>query len=292
VEFIDKILKVTNPRELGYEGVFEYLIQFHISFGIIALITGTVILAMSKGTQNHKKVGRVFVAIMLGNFLLGVPLGSLGLLAVGRPAGFMTVIGALFVGCATYSGYRLAKAGVGATAWHDKAMLGLQIFTGSAYFYVAALMVVGTSLFGLTALNTQEAAQFMFSDNKFYLFETDVALVATAGGTIFGIIVSENFVTPLFLSAITFWFSIEDWQRIRGAKLARTQIIHQHLTRLLTVYSAAISAVLLNTGQVSLAVCWALPVACALFLSLYYRRSGYRRAAKAIASTSPSTAQT
>lgn len=87
-------------------------------------------------------------------------------------------------------------------------------------------MVVSTSLFRLTALNTQEAAQFTFSDNKFYLFEVDVALVSTAGGTIFGNIVSENFVTPLFLSAIVFWFSIENWKRIRGAKLEHTQIIH------------------------------------------------------------------
>jgi hypothetical protein len=170
-------------------------------------------------------------------------------------------------------------------------MLGLQIFTASAYFYVGALMVVGTSLFGLTALNTQEAAQFMFSDNKFYFFEMDVALVSTAGGTIFGIITSENFVTPLFLSAIVFWFSIEDWKRIRGAKLERTQIIHQHLTRLLMVFGAAISAVLLNSAWVSLAVCWSLPSACALLLSLYYRRTGYRRATKATSSTSPSTVQ-
>jgi hypothetical protein len=291
VEFINKVLKVTSPHELGYEGIFEYLIQFHISFGLISLIAGTAILAMRKGSDNHKKIGRVFVAVMLGNFLLGVPLGSLGQLLVGEPASFMTVIGALFVGCATYSGYRLAKTGGDATAWYDKGMLGLQIFTASAYFYVAALMVAGTSLFGIMALNTQEAVQFMFSDNKFYLFEIDVALVATAGGTIFGIITSESFITPLFLSAIVFWLSIEDWKRIRGAKLERTQIIHQHLTRLLLVFGAAISAVLLNTGQVSLAVCWSLPSACALLLSLYFRRNGYRRAAKATSSASPSTVQ-
>lgn len=286
MELINKLLKVANPADLGYAGIFEYMIQFHISFGVIALITGTIILVMRKGTRNHKRIGRVFVAIMLGNFLLGVPLGSAGLLSVGRPAGFLTVIGALFVGCGTYSAYRLVTAGMNATAWYDKAMLGLQIFTASAYLYVAALMVIGTSLFGLTALNTQEAAQFVLSDNKFYLFEIDVALVSTVGGTIFGIIVSENFVTPLFLSAIVFWFSIEDWKRIAGGKLDHTQIIHQHLTRLLVVFSAAIAAALLNTGWLSLAVCWSFPVGCALLLSLYYRHIGYRRPTKATSSTS------
>jgi hypothetical protein len=280
VEFIDKVLMLASPRELGYEGIFETLIQFHITFGLISLIAGTTILAMTKGDSNHKKIGRVFVIAMLGNFLLGVPLGSLGQLLVGEPANFMTVIGAMFVGTVTYSGYRLAKKGSEATAWQDKSMLGLQIITASAYFYVAALMVVGTSLFGLTALTLQEATQFAFTDNRFYFFEMDVALVSTTGGTIFAVIASENFLTPLFLSAITIWFSVEDWKRIRGeVNLARAQIIQQHLTRLLVIFGAAISAVLLNTSWVSYAVCWSLPPFLALCLAGYIRRTGHRRQA-------------
>ena len=145
---IEKLLQIGSPQNLGYEGIFKLLIQLHISFGLVSLVTGFTILALSKGTPNHKKVGRVFVGVMLGNFMLGVPLGSLGQLMVGEPASFMTVIGAIFVGAATFSGYRLAKVGAGARAWYDKAALGLQMFAAACYFYVAALMVAGRSLFG------------------------------------------------------------------------------------------------------------------------------------------------
>lgn len=36
----------------------------HLVTALIALITGTMILAMKKGTQNHKRVGYVYVAFM------------------------------------------------------------------------------------------------------------------------------------------------------------------------------------------------------------------------------------
>jgi hypothetical protein len=127
-------------------------------------------------------------------------------------------------------------------------------------------------------LTLPNAEQFVLLDNKFSFFEMDVALVSTSQGTIFGVIASENFVTPLFLSAITIWFSIEDWRRIRGTvKFTRPRLIQQHLTRLLVVFSAAISGVLLNTSWVSYAVCWSLPPAFALCLVAYFRHYGYQR---------------
>ena len=75
MEFIDKVLKIASPQELGYVGAFEFLIQFHILFGLTSLITGVAILALTKGSASLKRIGRVFVIVMLGNFLLGVPLG-------------------------------------------------------------------------------------------------------------------------------------------------------------------------------------------------------------------------
>ena len=290
MEFIEKLLKFTNPQDLGYAGIFEYLIQFHITFGLISLITGTLILALRKGDANHKKVGRVFVIVMLGNFLLGVPLGSLGQLLVGEPASFMTVVGALFVGTATFSGYRLAKAGVGAHMWYDKGMLGLQIFTSLGYFYLAVLMVAGGSVLGLTALTESTAEQFVFADNSFLMFELGVALVSTTGGTVFAIIAAENFATPLFLSLVVGWFSYQDWMRIFGkSPIERQEIIQQHLARLLVMYGAAVGAVLLNTSWLSLAVCWTFPTAIALAASFYYRRVGYRRRTRTRTRTSTST---
>ena len=121
-------------------------------------------------------------------------------------------------------------------------------------------MVAGTSLFGLMALTLQDAQQFLFADNRFYLFEMDVALVSTSGGTIFAIIASENFATPLFLAMIAIWFSYQNWVRIRGnSVIARTEIINQHLTRLLTVFRAAKSGVLLNTSWLRFSTCWTFP---------------------------------
>jgi hypothetical protein len=273
MEFIDKVLKLANPQELGYAGVFEFLIQFHILFGLVSLLTGTAILTLKKGNTTHKQIGRVFVIVMLGNFLLGVPLGSAGQLMVGEPANLMTVIGAIFVGAATFSGYRLAAAGVHATRWYDKGMLGLQIISALCYLYLATLMVIGTSLFGLTALTLSEAQQFSFSDNSFNIFQLNVALISTSSGNIFAIIASENFATPLFLGMIAVWFSYQDWIRVQGhTDIARSEIINQHLTRLLVVFGAAISAVLLNTSWVSYATCWSFPPLLALGLSYYFRQ--------------------
>jgi len=282
VEFIEKLMLLPYPQELGYVGIFELLIQFHISFGLISLITGSAILALTKGSRNHKMIGRVFVVVMMGNFMLGVPLGSFGQLVVGEPASVMTVVGALFVGAVTFSGYRVAKAGANAGAWYDKAMLALQLLAALLYLYVALLMIFGTSLLGLTAL-TMEGQQFTLLDNKFYLFEDNVQLVSTTGGTVFAIIICENFLTPLFLSALAFWLSYQDWIRIMGTKkIPRTEIIQQHLTRLLLIFSVAITAVLLNANLISFWLDWSLPLVCALGLALYFKVYGYnRRSSKA-----------
>jgi hypothetical protein len=290
MEFVDKVLKLTNPQELGYVGVFEFLIQFHILFGLISLATGVAILTLRKGDASHKRIGRVFVIVMLGNFLLGVPLGSVGQLIVGEPANLMTVIGALFVGAATFSGFRLAAAGVNARRWFDKGMLGIQIISAVCYFYLAALMVVGTSLLGLMALRLSDAQQFLFMDNRFNLFELDVALVSTSGGTVFAIIASENFTTPLFLGMIATWFSYQDWLRIQGnTTIVRSEIINQHLTRLLIVFSAAISGVLLNTSWLSYSMCWSVPPALALGLSVFYCLGSVQRIPNVALTTSAAT---
>ena len=277
MEFIEKLMKLPNPQALGYEGIFEFLIQIHITFGLIALITGSVILALRKGSQNHKKIGRVFVVVMLGNFLLGVPLGTLGQLLVGEPANVMTVIGAMLVGTVTFSGYRLAKAKANARAWYDKVMLGIQILTAGLYSYFAALTAIGTDLLGLTSL-TLEEAQFTLADNSFDIFGQSVQLISTTGGFVFAIMISENFVTPLFLSAVLFWFSYEDWGRIMSTgKYAPPAIIHQHLTRLIVAFSATVTAVLLNISWLSFWVDWSFPTVCGLALASYYRVYGYKR---------------
>jgi uncharacterized membrane protein len=277
MKFIEKLAKLLNPEALGYAGVFEQFVQVHIIFGLISLISGIAILILNKGTLTHKRIGRIFVGVMLGSFLLGVPLGSLGQLTVGEPANFMTVIGAILVGGVTYSGFRLARAGVSATAWHDKAALGIIGLAGLGYFYVAALLVAGTNLFGLGAFSLT-GEPFTLLDNKFNIAGQGVVLVGTSIESIFAVIISENFVTPLFLGSVAAWFVYQDWHRIRGTKsYARPRIIEQHYTRLLVVFSAAISAVLLNIEWLSFWLCWGLPSACALIFVFFYGAPGRTR---------------
>lgn len=277
MNFIDKLLLIGNPQELGYAGIFELLIQMHITFGVITLVTGTLILGLRKGTLNHKKIGKVFVIAMLGNFLLGVPLGTAGQLLVGEPADIMTAVGAMFVGTLAYSGYRWAQAGATPIVWYDKAMWGVQVLTAGLYFYVALLMVAGTSLLGLTAL-TMAGDQATIFDNSFDLLKEDAYLVGTTSGTVFAYIISETFVTPLFLSVLLIWFSYKDWERFQGTKkIARAERIQQHLTRLLVTYGATITAVMLNANWTSFWVDWTLPAVVALGVSAYYFIYGYQR---------------
>jgi hypothetical protein len=219
---------------------------------------------------------------------VGVPLGSVGQLVVGEPANLTTVIGAIFIGATTFSGYRLASAGVNARKWYDKSMLLMQVISALGYLCLAVLMVAGTSFLGLMALTLQDARQFIFADNSFFLFEMNVALVSTSSGTVFAIIASENFATPLFLAMIAAWFSYQDWVRIRGnSVIARSEIINQHLTRLLIVFSAAISGVLLNTSWLSFSTCWSFPPLLALGLSLYFRQTSKERKPDVVLNSSP-----
>jgi uncharacterized membrane protein len=277
MELVKKILLLGDPQALGYQGVFELMIQFHVSFGLMSLIAGTVILALSKGTQTHRTIGRIFVVLMLCNFLLGVPLGTIGQLMAGRPANLMTAIGAMFVGTVVFSGYRLASAGVAARAWYDKAMLAFQVFVASLYLYLVVLMILGDSLFGFSVYADFEGKPFLFGDNRYPLFAMHPVAFGTAGGTMFAYVASESFIAPLFYVGLTAWLSRQDWSRVRGtANLTQGQVVGQHFTRMLLAFAGSVTAVLLNTGWLSFAMCWLLPLVSALALSAWFRRAGTR----------------
>jgi hypothetical protein len=200
-------------------GISQLLVQIHITCGVISLITGAVVLSLTKGTKNHKKIGKIFVYAMMVKFPLGMPLGTYGQLALDEPANLMTAIGAMLVGTVTFSGYRLVQANAGDGIWYDKAMLGLQIFTAFLYFYLAILTVLGSDFLGLVAL-TNDAEQFTLFDNSFAIFTLDYILVGTAGspanGTIFAVIASETFLCPLFLSGLLVWFSSKTGNALTG----------------------------------------------------------------------------
>ena len=121
---IEKILKLSNPEELGYAGIFGFLIQTHIVLGLLTLVTASIVLVMTKGTALHKRVGLVVVIALMANFLLGVPLGTFGRMANGLEANLLTSVGAVYVGVLAFSGFRLAQAGALARGWLDKTFWG------------------------------------------------------------------------------------------------------------------------------------------------------------------------
>lgn len=261
-EFLTKFYAIVDPEMLDYVGVFKPMIQAHISFGAIALITGLVVLVSTKGNAAHKKVGLVFVAAMLGNFLLGTVLGSAGQVAGGAPPNILTFLGSFLIGTLTFSGYRLVSVrGSTARGWADKAMLTLQILTSIAYFYVALLMVVGTDLFGLMAVTPWGQEQFLFADNSYSLTGGRFRLIQTTGGTILAVIISENFISALLSGSFLAWFAFEDWVRIIGPESPydRIKSVKQHFARLITVFAGGVTAASLNMELVSYWVSWTFP---------------------------------
>lgn len=287
MQFIDKLAKFFEPEELGYQGIFEILIQFHIICGAISLLAGTAIIVLSKGNERHRKIGRVYIWVMMANFMVGVPLSSLAQLYVQEPLDWMTGVGSMLVGAFVWSGYRMIQRGNTEIKWHDKAALWLVIGTAGLYFMLAILMVAGTSVFGMMALHIQTAEQFLPSDNRMYIMELSPVLVATSGGTIFSIILAESFVTPLFFALVCSWVAIEDWRRIYGGKsLPRPKVIRQHFFRMLMAFNASLSAVLLNGGWVSFNTCWLAPGLAMLGLYFYFRFFGTRKRARKAKPTS------
>ena len=95
---------------------------------------------------------------------------------------------------------------------------------------------------------------------------------------IIGVIASENFTAPLLYGLILAWFGIQDWGRISGKRTySRSEIIHQHYSRLLVAYSLAVVAVLLNTAWMSIWLEWTIPTIAALGLAAYFRVYGYKQ---------------
>ena len=261
-EFLRKFYAIVDPEMLDYVGVFKPMIQAHISFGAIALITGLMILVSAKGNALHKKIGLVFVAVMIGNFLLGTVLESIGQVAGGAPPNILTFLGSFLIGTLTFSGYRLVSLrGSVARGWADKAMLTLQILTCIAYFYVALLMVVGTDLFSLMAVTPWGQEQFTFADNSYSLTGGRFRLIQTAGGTVVAVIISENFISALLSGSFLAWFAFEDWTRIMGPEQPydRVKSIKQHFARLITVFAGGVTAASLNMELVSYWVSWTFP---------------------------------
>ena len=261
-EFLAKFYAIVDPGMLDYVGVFKPMIQAHISFGAIALITGLVVLISTKGSAVHKKIGLLFVAAMIGNFLLGTVLGSAGQVAGGAPPNILTFLGSFLIGTLTFSGYRLVSVrGSTARGWADKAMLAFQILTSIAYFYVALLMVVGTDLFGLMAVTPWGQEQFLFVDNSYSFTGGRFRLIQTTGGTILAVIISENFISALLSGSFLAWFAFEDWVRIIGPESPydRIKSVKQHFARLITVFAGGVTAASLNMELVSYWVSWTFP---------------------------------
>ena len=276
---IEKILKLSNPEELGYAGIFGFLIQTHIVLGLLTLVTASIVLVMTKGTALHKRVGLVVVIALMANFLLGVPLGTFGRMANGLEANLLTSVGAVYVGVLAFSGFRLAQAGALARGWLDKTFWGLQILTTVVYGYLALLMVMGTGFLGLKAV-TYENEQLTLGNNTFPVFEAGAHLVKTTDGQLVGMIASENFVSPLVYGLILGWFAIQDWGRISERRTySRTEIIHQHLSRVLVAFSGAVVAALLNVDWLSVWLNWTIPAIAALGLAAYFRVYGYKQPA-------------
>lgn len=274
-EFLSKFYAIIDPEILAYVGIFKPMIQMHISFGAIALIAGTVILASIKGSIIHKKIGIVFVAVMIGNFLLGTMLGSVGQVARGAPPNILTFLGSFLIGTLTFSGYRLVNVkGEAARGWPDKTMLLLQIVVSAAYFYIALLMVIGTDLFGLMAVTPWNLDQFALSNNRFGLTEGRLSLIQTTNGMILAVIISENFLAALLSGSLLAWFAFEDWARIMGPKLPydRIKSIKQHFARLITVFAGGVTAASLNLELVSFWVSWTVPYLLGFVLIYYFNR--------------------
>ena len=276
---IEKILNLPNPEELGagYAGIFSYLIQVHIVMGLISLLAGGIVLVMTKGTAIHKRIGLVAVTALMINFVLGVPLGTLARISSGAPANLLTAIGAVYVGVLTYSGFRLARKGAMARSWIDKAFWVVQVLTAIVYGYITVLMVTGTPLLGLIAV-TVEGKPLTLALNTYPAFEASAHVVATTGGKAFGIIASENFISPALYGLILAWFAIQDWGRISGRRTySREQIIHGHVSRVLLGFSGAVVAALLNLDWFSIWLNWTIPAVAALGLAAYFRVFGFRQ---------------
>jgi hypothetical protein len=274
-EFLRKFYAIVDPEMLDYVGIFKPMIQAHISFGAIALIAGLMILVSTKGNAIHKKVGIVFVAAMIGNFLLGTVLGSAGQVAGGAPPNILTFLGSFLIGTLTFSGYRLVSVrGEAARGKADKAMLFLQIATSVVYFYIALLMLVGTDLFGLMAVTPWNLDQFALSNNRFGLTESRLSLIQTTDGMIVAAIISENFVSALLSGSFLIWFAMEDWARIMGPELPydRMKSIKQHFARLITVFAGGVTAASLNLELVSYWVSWTFPYLFGFVLIYYFNR--------------------
>ena len=274
-KFLSKFYAIIDPEMLDYVGIFKPMIQIHISFGATALIAGMVILASTKGSVIHKKIGIVFVAVMIGNFLLGTMLGSIGQVARGTPPNILTFLGSFLIGTLTFSGYRLVNVrGEAARGLPDKAMLLLQIVTSAVYFYVALLMVIGTDLFGLMAVTRWDLEQYVFSNNKYELMDSGFSLIQTTGGMILAVIISENFLAALVNGSFLAWFAFEDWHRIMGPKLPydRIKSVKQHFARLITVFAGGVTAASLNLELVSFWVSWTFPYLFGFVLIYYFNR--------------------
>jgi hypothetical protein len=274
-KFLSKFYAIIDPEMLDYVGIFKPMIQIHISFGATALIAGMVILASTKGSVIHKKIGIVFVAVMIGNFLLGTMLGSIGQVARGAPPNILTFLGSFLIGTLTFSGYRLVNVrGEAARGLPDKAMLLLQIVTSAVYFYVALLMVIGTDLFGLMAVTRWDLEQYVFSNNKYELMDSGFSLIQTTGGMILAVIISENFSAALVNGSFLAWFAFEDWHRIMGPKLPydRIKSVKQHFARLITVFAGGVTAASLNLELVSFWVSWTFPYLFGFVLIYYFNR--------------------
>lgn len=279
MEFLRKVFLVYDPEAIGYFGIYKPMIQAHIIFGCVALISAIFILLTMKGNTRHKQVGRIFVYVTMGTFFLSQFLATTQELSTDAPVNIMTGLGGMFAGVVVWSGYRIFNTATGDVRWHDKAMVGVSLFAIAIYIYVILLMVTGSSLFGLAAFNVGETpTQFTFSDNGYSLLNRQPVLVGTADGSIFAFIGSENWAGPLSGAMVLGYVSFRDWQRFSGRRTdSRMELIQQHYLRVLLAFAAALIAVLLNVELVALWLCWVLPVVAILLLCSYFNRFGFNK---------------
>lgn len=94
------------------EELHTFALVFHIATGVAALLSGTLILVLPKGTALHRRAGRVFFMALVGVS------ASAFILSVIRPNPFLFMVG-VFTLYQGLSGYRAVRNKALKPAWWD-----------------------------------------------------------------------------------------------------------------------------------------------------------------------------
>ncbi len=124
------------------EPLFKTFLALHIAGGVVSLLTGLVVLLQTKGTAQHRRLGRIFFVSLTLSALVAIPMSFL------HPSYFLFLI-SIFTLYMLFSGVRTLKRKTNPALAVDWALTGAITLFGLTFMSLGIYNLLKGNLFGI-----------------------------------------------------------------------------------------------------------------------------------------------